>query len=65
MLTEVRVERVTVPAPLLRCIDVKPEQVPPTTAPHVETAEFLPILTEAYLDCRGKLAAIRKLQEQK
>lgn len=62
LLTKTRVERVAVPAPLRQCIDLKADQVPAADAPHIEIAEFLPVLAEAYLDCKAKVRAIDALQ---
>ena len=58
----IRVERIRVPEPLLRCAPAPPL---PATAriSQGQVAELLVRLDAAHADCAGKLAAIRRLQD--
>ena len=59
-LTEIRVERVEIPAPLLRCADEPP--VPQSGGTWAEFFGYVVDLRAAGEDCRAKLAAIRARQ---
>ena len=59
-LTEIRVERVEIPAPLLRCAEEPP--VPAAGGTWAEFLGWVIDLRAAGEDCRAKLAAIRGRQ---
>ena len=59
-LTEIRVERVEIPAPLLRCAEEPP--IPSSGGAWAEFLGWIVDLRAAGEDCRARLAAIRSRQ---
>lgn len=60
-LTEVRIERIEIPAVLLNCAPAP--TVPPKPRTQGDVARYLVELWEAGEDCRARLEAIRELQK--
>lgn len=60
-LTEVRVERIEIPAVLLTCAPTP--AVPPKPRTQGDVARYLVELWEAGEDCRARVEAIRELQK--